>query len=513
MSNFEKRPTFSRPEESSSLHQPFYPEEIRSNERISAEIIVQDKGTSSSYQMRVWRLSPLGLELCENSGVHLALEKGQSITVRLVIADQVSTFPGLIVDFVSRENDKKIWGIRLVPAEASQKSIGDRRRDQRWLCNEQFYPTGVAANPARYNDFIYFRAKDISSSGMQLVTSLRNKFIVPGMKFNCTMNFPLISRSNFDMRVKNVRIITENGKENLSVGIEFDESNKKLKEIIGQHLLQFGSVNSLAELHSSGLSVDSVTSAVDFKFVRTAEEYQKVLELRREAYVAANKVPADIDIEEMGDIYDSRARIVLGTYRGEAVATCRLIFTEHDDTLEHEEFVEWGTELPRKDQIIEISRTCTRSDFRGSDLLIAMFRFNAMAVIQSKREWIVISCTEELMGLYRKVGFKPSALKYDHPFLANSPHIILIGNIADAITGRGINPLYWNLVWSNVADYISDFEMKTLNEPLSSAKMRIALYSLLKPLTNYLKKRKLRRSDVERRTLTASSLQAVDKAG
>ena len=96
----------------------------------------------------------------------------------------------------------------------------ERRRQVRWLCSDEFHPTGVASNPAKSNDFILFRVLDVSPSGLRLQTSLRNNFIVRGMRLDVIVSFPMVSQITVRLTVQNVSFISRNKKEFLAVGAQ-----------------------------------------------------------------------------------------------------------------------------------------------------------------------------------------------------------------------------------------------------------------------------------------------------
>ncbi|HMN67184.1 MAG TPA: GNAT family N-acyltransferase [Bdellovibrionales bacterium] len=472
----------------STIHGTIRPADVREHDSITAEVISVDPKIRFKKTMRVWRMSPLGVEiLCNDADL---LPKGLSVDIELKVGFQSTTLSGLVVDDVVQEAGRHLLHIRLVPRIKERVESMERRKSARWICSEDFYPTAVASNPALFNDFIYFRVRDLSFGGLQLQTSLRNKFIVPGMIFECIVNFPMVSQVKMKIQIKAVRVDLQYGKEVLSMGATFDTNDKHIVQTVGQYLMQFSSVSSLRELRKDGLIVDSVAEAIQFCYVRTKEEYEQVLELRREAYVEAGKIVESKTAFDMADELDSRARIVIGKYKGKIVASARLIFNRFEDQMEQEKFVRWPMELPRRDEMVEITRMCTRPDFRKSDLLTSMLRFIAITVVQSKRCWIVICATDEMVPLYAKIGFHKVGLDYPHVALNNKIHHVMLANVPDAMEGKTVGPVVWNLVWSEVSSYLEQYGL-IQPEPLTN--VRLAIYRMLRPFAKfayYLSKRR-----------------------
>jgi predicted GNAT family N-acyltransferase len=477
--------------ENSSLnpvHGPITPAEVREGDLVSARLISVDPRLKFSGELRVWRISPLGVELlCKENQ---SLPKGLMVDLELQIGVQKTMLSGLVVEETSEDFGKKLLHIRLTPKQKERVESIERRQSTRWICSEEFYPTAISSNPARFNDFVYFKLRDISSTGLKLHTSLRNKFIVAGMSFDCLVNFPMVSQIKMKLLIKSVRVELLHGKEVLSIGAEYDSADRIVVETVGQYLMQFGSVGSLDDLRNSGIQVNAVGDAVQFSYVRTKEEYDKVLGLRHQAYKDAGKLKDGAQVADMSDAYDARARIVIGKYKGEVVCSSRLIFNQFEDTMEQEKFVKWPSHLPRRDEMVEIMRACTRPDFRKSDLLISMFKFIAVTVAQSKRKWIVICATDDMIPLYKKIGFTDLELNYLHTGLNDLKHNILLANVPDAMEGKTVDMFSWNIIWSDVSGYLEQYGI--INpDPLTT--VRLHMYRLMGPVARFAYARKKKR--------------------
>jgi hypothetical protein len=165
------------------------------------------------------------------------------------------------------------------------------------------------------------------------------------------------------------------------------------------------------------------------------------------------------------------------------VASTRLIFNEIDDQMEHEQFVTFPIEFPRKDEICEITRVCTHPDFRGSDLLLGLFRFAAITVVQSGRRFVVGCATPDLLPLYTRLGFQATPLRYKHKSLNNIEHVIFVSDISKGLAGQGVSPFIWNVVWRDVIEYVIERQLIEL-DPM--ANIRMGLYRMVGPLAKFL---------------------------
>jgi predicted GNAT family N-acyltransferase len=465
----------------SGIHESINPADIRGNERVLARI--RKRGGGFPFEdIRVWRLSPLGIELILNPEGN-AFQKGDPIDLELIVSGQRTSFEGLVVDLVLANETLKVLGVRLSKKISSTVSGVDRRGGERWICSDEFLPTSVAPTPGRFDDFMYFQVRDVSSEGLQLSCSLRNKFLIPGMRMSLTTVFPMAQVVQLEVEVVRVGVSAFAGRDRLVVGTKFRSLSDHARAIIGQYVLQFSNVDTLAELKNAGLAPKSVSHGVDFYNLKSEEDYRAVLDLRYLAHTVDGNLKEGSSPEGLADIHDARSRIVVGKYKGRVVATARIRFNELDEPLEHEAYVEWPKTLPRRDQIIEISRVATHPDFRRNDLLAALFRYCYLNVVQRDRPWVVISCLDQMLPFYEKIGFVQTGLRHREPLWKDDRVLnIMIINIFELIVGRGVNPLYWNLMWRDVAQYLS---AESVIQPTGIDRVRMMAYHALSPMASF----------------------------
>lgn len=462
-----------------SVHDAVDPIDVREAGRVLARI--RKGGSEGAFEpIRVWRLSPLGVELVADS-LSDSFNKGQVIDLELVVSGQRTVFEGLVVDLIQNNELVTILGVRLAKKVPDAIPGVERRTVDRWLCSDDFLPTCVAPTPGRFDDYMYFQVRDISADGLQLSCSLRNKFLIPGMRLALTAVFPMAQVIQLDVEVVRVGISNFGGRDRLVIGTRFRSITEQARTILGQYILQFSNVETLENLRKQGLAPRSLAAGIDFYNVRTEEDYRAVLELRYIAHAADGNVREGMTPEDLADINDARSRIIIGKYKGRVVATSRIVFSSIDEPLEHEAHVEWPKTLPRRDQIIESSRTAIHPDFRKNDLLSALFRFVYLTCTSADRPWVVMSCLDHMVPYYRKIGFRPTGLRHTEPQWKDDRYLnIMMANIHELASGKGVNPFYWNIVWRDVALY---FSAQGSVDITGIDKVRLMAYKSLAPVT------------------------------
>jgi hypothetical protein len=238
-----------------AIHASIFPADVRVNDRILARVRKRDE--DAYVDVRVWRLSPLGVEIVDPDP-ELGLERGVPIDLELVIAGQRTAFEGLVVDLVADTSRLKLIGIRFSRQTEAHEVGVERRRSKRWLCSDEFLPTCVAPAPGRFDEYMYFRIRDISPDGLQLTCSLRNKFLIPGMRLHLTAVFPMGSVVVLQVEIARVGVMSIAGEERLVVGTTFLDLSPLGRRTIGQYLIQFSDADTLEQLRDVGFAPASM---------------------------------------------------------------------------------------------------------------------------------------------------------------------------------------------------------------------------------------------------------------
>lgn len=474
-----------RDDGNSPIHTPFMPTEVRKSDGILGEITLTYKDVQTTKSIDIWTMSPLGIEfVCDLEDIAIGTEVG----LKLKVMGQECQFDGLIVSNVGSTSGKRTFGVRWC-TPPTETRVGERRSAKRWVSSPEFMPTGMAPDPTKFNDFILFRVKDLSLKGMQIQTSMRNKLLVPGMKISATINFPLFGQLKVDLRVVNANVITEGAKDFLTLGTQIIDADESVREIMGQYILQFGGGATIQELKKENFKIRTVMKSLEFSYVRTADDFRDVLELRKLCYSLAGKVSSELTPEQLSDSFDTRSRIMMVHYRGKLVGTARVTYPELNTQIEHEQYVKLPDSFPPKDKIVDASRLCTHPHFRGSDLILAMIRQICMATVPAGRRWIVGSSTEKLLPLYEAVGLRATGIKYSHPALGGGSHVLFMIDTHAVLEGRQINPIVWNAMY---ADFAAFFAERGIVKYSPATLVRQALLRLLGPISKAIFYRRMR---------------------
>lgn len=462
------------------IHDPIAPAEIYKGSNITARL----KSDDTTYECEVVRLSPLGIELLMDAHSLKQTQIGDSIEIELSIGGSVIPYQAIQVATIDNQLNGKIVGFRWCAQPLNPDHDRDRRSSVRWMCGEHYLPTGIAPNPARFNDFVYFVIKDISATGFQLSTSLRNKFLIPGMVLDATVSFPLIGEIRVNFQIINARITSTGTKDTLSLGVKLVSPTENTSSCIGQYILQFGPPSTVKELKTIGLKPISTDKAIEYSFVKTAEEYKKILELRHRAYSSVGKADSAANFDVMSDMFDTQSRILIASHLGKTVGSWRMTFHSPDEKNEYDRYATFPDSFFRRDETVVLSRICTDPEYRGSDLFYGMMRQSLIVSLQSKRRYILGGCSKELMPLYRKVGFQQTGIFFEHGGLKGVKEEVIVADSIGIITGRDVDVTVWDEIYSDLASYLEKDGMIEFDPTMN---LRLATYRTFSPLARAVK--------------------------
>ena len=448
------------------------PEEIRSGDPISCVI----KGNESSRPVRMWSYCPFGFEFIDSKS--LAHSVGECYQFRLELGKTSIDLDGSIVFKRSLSETENIIGVRINYNPQLIRSANDERRaNSRWNCPDHLLPTGTAPNPARYNDFILFRVVDISSNGLKIATSLRNKLLCVGQIMECTLSVPMIGTLYVGVKINRVAIETIQGKEQLILGVSFIKPDEVVSSTLSEYLLTFAEDCSIRSLRDAGFQATLGTTNFDFTYSKSTKDYEEVLDLRFEAYNQSGKLIETVTRDFMRDEFDSRSRILTVKLKNHLVGSARAMFHENGDPTSHERYLDYPKGFPEISKCLEVSRVCVKPDFQGAGLARELVKHLTLLTIKAGRKYIYLSAAGELIDFWLELGFKDTGTTYVHKQLGNLEHKLLINDVENSILGRTISGKSWLYSYEHLFQYCVDYG---LIEPTIMDTLRIQGFKALR---------------------------------
>lgn len=456
--------------ENEFLHSPFFPEEIRENDGVSVQIYRDEKW----FDYRVWRYSPFGIEVLANQSDNFKVN--DEYQIKLKFLEDELLFDSIKVSIVHNDNQQSIVGFRTFRKDDLQKNDEERRKAVRWSCPVDLLPTGTAPNPVKFNDHIIFRVEDISSGGMRLVTSMRNRLLYPGQFLESSISLPLVGNVNVILKVRFVDVLDRDGKQYLTLGVSFVKADAFLLSCLAEYLLHFGKNVSSQTLKNDGFHVKSDFKTFDFSYVKDKWEYEQVLELRKKAYIAASKVDQSIQSHEFADEFDSRARILIVRKNNEIVGSVRVMFhKDFSDSILARNRAFIDDKNITSDNSVEASRLCVDPKFQGFEVALNLLSHFTLTAIKAGKRYIYGGASDRMVDFYRRAGWKISTNTYSSESLRGIIHNVVYVDLHNVVLGKGITPVVWNKVYKQMFYYLLERE---LVHPSKVDMLRIRFFSM-----------------------------------
>lgn len=253
---------------------------------------------------------------------------------------------------------------------------------------------------------------------------------------------------------------------------------KEISEWLAQQLV-FGSNITPEKLRSLGFNIRNLANGLKFRYIKTQEEYEEVLQLRFRAYSLAGKVLSNKTAFDMVAPLDSISRVIGVYHAGKIVGSVAVSFPPDDEVILDTEkpFANgYPKPMPPKTEMIEVARLCTDPEYRRGDLMVRILEHIYKALQCGNRKIVITSTDDKLWPLYKSIGFKKTGMSYDHPYLAGIKHHVITQSTDQADLAKQINPLAWNYAWRDMSGFLT--ENGTIKRGLST-KVKIRMLEWL----------------------------------
>jgi GNAT superfamily N-acetyltransferase len=162
-----------------------------------------------------------------------------------------------------------------------------------------------------------------------------------------------------------------------------------------------------AELRAGGLPVGSVASEATYEYAKAAGELREILALRLRAHQAEGHLTRGT-AADLRSPFDGHSRHLTCRFGGRIVGYVRVIFVNRDP--ERSQYVSWGGhEVPRwlwEAGFVEAGAGAVHPDFQRAGLFVPLMQHAYRVAVQSGHRYVLGACDDDLLGMYREMGFE-----------------------------------------------------------------------------------------------------------
>lgn len=455
--------------------------EIRLSDGIKAHVILSP---TDRFEVEVFDLNSFGASIVYRGSDDSRFQQGTEISLHIHFPDGAALSYTARVCWIAPLGSAARIGVEFAGQVGVPHPWKSESDVVRFELPDYFAITGFFYKPYMFLERGHLRVSHVSATHLGFIFYDSEVILFRGQRLKVWILGGSRDSDGLEIEIQNVR---RGDGRSVLVDATITRAPKSFLEWLA-HQLIFICEKSPSDVRKYGFTVNRVSNGFRFRFVRTQEEYEAVLDLRYQAYLEAGKIDATKTPADMAAPLDPKSRILVCYHGDRIVASVAISFPSHDDeVLDTERAFVGGypKPMPPKTQMVEISRLCTDSDYRKTDLLNRMFEYTYKVTVCGDRDYITTSTDAKLWPLYKKLGFKKTGMSYAHPYLSGLEHHVIVGKRTQPDFGNQISPLVWNYLWRDMNQFMDQrglIEM-TWGRRLKN-RMMVALGRLLKIQTD-----------------------------
>ncbi len=330
-----------------------------------------------------------------------------------------------------------------------------------------FSPHCWCEDPFFFQEKLIFKIKSLHSNGMVLMTSARNKTLLPNLELQLKVSIPALDE--FIVNTKIAQVLNsnkQNEKDKYYVHVNFETKNSKFLQVFVEYILFCGVEVTPKELRDNNLPVDIIENSLSHYYAMDKFDMEKVYQLRKIGLfeeipkIISNEIAENEKNENNNpykDKFDDFSRQIICKVGKKPIACLRIIFNNHDkEKSELNEFAEAIPDWLWTKKYVEVSRFAWDKDYRESDVFINLIRQVVKIVIESGHTHVVTSAPEPLKPLFIKVGFQLLNVPWKKQYSEiKGKETLLFLDAKGILSGEiPIEKFIWNKIYSRVANYL-----------------------------------------------------------
>src|SRR3954451_18210559 len=274
---------------------------------------------------------------------------------------------------------------------ASLVHDASRRDDVRWPAT--LPACASAASPWFFQETLRFRIAAIGAAGITL---------------RGTDPLPPRAQLDLDLHLADIGIERARGRVRAVRGDEIDVAwIDPPPRLLSRFLLAGDQSLTPAVLRAGVLPVGSVAREVSYEYASSGGELREILALRVRAHQAEGHL-ARGSAADLRSPFDAHARHLTCRFGGRIVGYVRVIFVDGEP--ERSQYVSWGGhEVPRwlwDAGFVEAGAGGLHPDSQRAGLFVPLMQHAYRVAVQSGHRYVLGGCDDDLLGMYRQMGFE-----------------------------------------------------------------------------------------------------------
>jgi hypothetical protein len=291
-------------------------------------------------------------------------------------------------------------GLSLVADRTTVADV-ERRGPVRHPCPAALPAFAAAACPWFFQETLRFGIAQVGAGGMTLTHP--GPALLPRAELDFDLHLASIAVAHGRGRLTSVR---RNGG-GFEVGVAWVDPSRELSSALSRYLLAGDHTLTPATLRAGGLEVGGIEGAVTYDYARSSADHRAILALRLHAHQAEGHL-VSTSIADLRSPFDEHSRHLTCRFGGRIVGYVRAIFVDGDPA--RSQYVSLGGhEVPQwlwEAGFVEGGAGATHPDFQRAGLYVPLMQHLFRVAVQSGHRYVLGACPDELLGMYRGMGFE-----------------------------------------------------------------------------------------------------------
>jgi hypothetical protein len=291
-----------------------------------------------------------------------------------------------------------------LPADAASAVAGEQREPARYPCPDAIAAFATASCPWFFQETLSFRIVELGAGGATLGTSQPSPPLLPRAELDLDLHLGFVGGARARGRLTSVR----RAGDGFEVGVAWLDRSPDLLRAISHYLLAGDRTLTPAALRAGGLTVGSLDRAVTYDYAASVADYEEIFALRLHAHQAIGHLDTTSP-DDLRSAFDAHARHLTCRFGGRIVGYVRAIFVDRDPARSQYVML-GGHEVPQwlwSAGFVEGGAGATHPDFQRAGLYVPLMQHLFRVAVQSGHRFVLGACPDELLGMYREMGFVP----------------------------------------------------------------------------------------------------------
>jgi predicted GNAT family N-acyltransferase len=326
-----------------------------------------------------------------------------------------------------------------------------------FMCPKENAPTGEVVAAHLPKTRLPVQVCALSADALTMTFNAHGTLPRMGDRARGTLSLPGVGVVQVRGKITDVRCTDVTSNQPAIMTMALFGARKQLLAMLGQYTLLHGTCAegcpSPKSIRRAGLGFTALEQCVAFGPISHPGQMAAINVLRFNVYHDANLLKnTHFAPCHMQDERDTRAEHIVGTYRGQVVATCRAYAPKAHESFEFEEELSptVTTGLPPRANSIELGRGAIDKAFRGTGIPVVLFRRLTAYAMRTNRRYMVLAAPPGLREFYQLFGFEMTGISYLYPGSAGFTAQVMVADLHSLWSGDKGNLLTWYVLFGQL---------------------------------------------------------------